>query len=216
MSYWGKVKPGTPAVRELGELMITKASVGPMDNNAYLLRCRRTDDQVLIDAAAEPKTLLEIVGPDGLVTVITTHRHADHWQALAAIVSATEAETVAGAADAEGIPVSTSRPVTDGDVVPVGTCALEVITLIGHTPGSIALLYDDPDGTPHLFTGDSLFPGGVGKTSSPESFRSLLHDVQTKIFDRLPDETWVYPGHGKDTTLGSERPHLEEWRARGW
>ncbi|MGI8702274.1 MAG: MBL fold metallo-hydrolase [Nocardioidaceae bacterium] len=216
MSYWGKVKPGTPAVRELAELMITKASVGPMDNNAYLLRCRRTGEQVLIDAAAEPDTLLTLIGSDGLARVITTHRHGDHWQGLGAVVAATDAETVAGVDDVEGIPVSTATPVAEGVRVQVGSSTLEVIHLVGHTPGSIALLYDDPDGSPHLFTGDSLFPGGPGKTWSPADFTSLMDDLESKVFDRLPDETWIYPGHGKDTTLGSERPHLDEWRARGW
>ena len=92
-----------------------------------------------------------------------------------------------------------------------------MIALAGHTPGSIALLYDDPSGHPHLFTGDSLFPGGVGNTrGDAERFQQLLGDVSTKIFDRLPDDTWFYPGHGNDSTLGAERPHLEEWRARGW
>jgi glyoxylase-like metal-dependent hydrolase (beta-lactamase superfamily II) len=100
--------------------------------------------------------------------------------------------------------------------VRVGDCSLAVISLVGHTPGSVALLYDDPDGHPHLFTGDSLFPGGVGKTWAPEDFTSLLHDVETKIFARLPDDTWFYPGHGNDSTLGAERPHLAEWRERGW
>ena len=103
-----------------------------------------------------------------------------------------------------------------GDRIPVCECELEVIHLVGHTPGTIALLYDDPAGTPHLFTGDSLFPGGVGKTWSAEDFRSLIDDVSTKLFDRLPDETWFYPGHGDDSTLGAERPHLPEWRERGW
>lgn len=216
MSYWGKVKPGTPAVRELPELIITKASVGPMDNNAYLLRCRRTDDQVLIDAAAEPTTLLQLIGDGGLARVITTHRHHDHWQGLGEVVAATGAETVAGIDDVEGIPVDTARPVRDGDTIRVGACMLTVIHLVGHTPGSIALLYDDPEGNPHLFTGDSLFPGGPGRTTSPTDFASLMEDLDTKVFGRLSDETWVYPGHGKDTTLGSERPHLGEWRARGW
>jgi len=216
MSYWGKVKPGTPAVRELPELIITKASVGRMDNNAYLLRCRRTDEQVLIDAADDADTLLRLIGSGGLARVVTTHQHGDHWQALGDVVQATGAETVAGADDVDGIPARIDRPVRDGDTIAVGTCSLAVIHLVGHTPGSIALLYDDPEGTPHLFTGDSLFPGGVGKTRSAENFTSLLDDVESKIFDRLPDETWVYPGHGKDTTLGAERPHLAEWRARGW
>jgi glyoxylase-like metal-dependent hydrolase (beta-lactamase superfamily II) len=106
--------------------------------------------------------------------------------------------------------------VGDGDTVHVGECPLEVIELVGHTPGSIALLYDDPDGNPHLWTGDSLFPGGVGRTGSPADFAQLLGDVRAKLFDRLPDETWVYPGHGRDTTIGAERPHLRDWADRGW
>jgi len=217
MTYRGKVKPGgPPAVRELTNLTITKVSVGPMDNNAYLLRCQRTDEQVLIDAANEPDRLLEIIGEDGLARVVTTHRHGDHWQALAQVVAATDAETVAGAEDAEEIPVATARPVRHGDRVPVGESEVEVIHLVGHTPGSIALLYDDPTGEPHLFTGDSLFPGGVGKTWSKRDFGTLLDEVTGKVFDRLPDETWFYPGHGDDSTLGAERPHLEEWRERGW
>jgi glyoxylase-like metal-dependent hydrolase (beta-lactamase superfamily II) len=217
MSYHGKVKPGSPGVHELTHLAITKASVGPMDNNAYLLICRDTDDAVLIDAAAEPDVLLGMIGDRGLSRIITTHRHQDHWGALEAVQSATGAETVAGAEDVSGIPVRTDRPVSDGDTIEVGNCTLEVVHLVGHTPGSIALLYDDPTGAPHLFTGDSLFPGGVGNThNNPDNFTSLINDVETKLFDRLPDETWVYPGHGDDTTLGKERPHLGEWRQRGW
>lgn len=217
MTYHGKVKPGgSPDVRELAALTITKLSVGPTDNNAYLLRCQRTDEQVLIDAANEPDRLLSVAGSDGLARVITTHRHGDHWQGLAAVVEATGAETIAGVADAPEIPVATTRPVQHGDSVAVGDCALEVIHLVGHTPGSIALLYDDPSGTPHLFTGDSLFPGGPGKTADRESFDSLMNDLDALVFGRLPDETWFYPGHGDDSTLGAERPHLGEWRERGW
>jgi glyoxylase-like metal-dependent hydrolase (beta-lactamase superfamily II) len=217
MNYTGKVHVGgRPDVRELPDLVITKASVGPMDNNAYLLRCRHTDEQVLIDAANDPKTLLGLVGSSGLTRVITTHRHGDHWQALAAVVEATGAITTAGADDAAGIPVRTDEPVAEGARIPVGRSELQVIHLVGHTPGSIALLYDDPEGTPHLFTGDCLFPGGPGRTTHPEDFLSLMHDLETKVFSVLPDETWVYPGHGNDTTLGAERPNLAEWRARGW
>jgi glyoxylase-like metal-dependent hydrolase (beta-lactamase superfamily II) len=218
MTYTGTVSPGGPPhVRELAGLTITKMSVGEMDNNTYLLRCRRTDEQLLIDAAAEPDRILQLVGDDGLAKIVTSHRHGDHWQALSDVGSATGAETYAGADDAEGIPVPTDRPLVDGDRVTVGASSLEVIHLVGHTPGSVALLYDDPEGTPHLFTGDSLFPGGVGNTfGSEENFRSLIHDVRTKLFDRLPDETWFYPGHGNDSTLGAERPSLDEWEARGW
>ncbi|MGH3331424.1 MAG: MBL fold metallo-hydrolase, partial [Nocardioidaceae bacterium] len=151
MSYHGKVKPGgAPDVRDLANLTITKLSVGEMDNNAYLLRCQRTDEQLLVDAAAEPDRLLQLVGDDGLTRVVTTHRHGDHWRALAAVVEATGAETIAGADDAPEIPVPTMRPVLHGDRIAVGDCELEVIHLVGHTPGSIALLYDDPAGTPHL------------------------------------------------------------------
>jgi glyoxylase-like metal-dependent hydrolase (beta-lactamase superfamily II) len=216
MTYHGKVRPGTAAVRELSDLMITKASVGPMDNNAYLLKCRTTDDLLLIDAAADEGVLLGLLNGQPLSTVVTTHRHHDHWGALAAVVAATSATTVAGADDVDGIPVTTDRAVRDGDVVCVGDVDLQVISLVGHTPGSISLLYDDPTGPPHLWTGDSLFPGGPGRTIRPEDFTSLMNDLEAKVFDRLPDETWVYPGHGDDTTLGSERPHLGEWRARGW
>jgi glyoxylase-like metal-dependent hydrolase (beta-lactamase superfamily II) len=216
MTYHGKVRPGTPAVRELSDLMITKASVGPMDNNAYLLKCRTTDDLLLIDAAADERVLLGLLNAQPLATVVTTHQHGDHWGALAAVVAATSATTVAGADDVDGIPVPTDRAVGDGDVVSVGDVDLQVIALVGHTPGSVALLYDDPTGPPHLWTGDSLFPGGPGRTTRPEDFASLMSDLEAKIFDRLPDETWVYPGHGDDTTLGAERPHLGEWRARGW
>jgi glyoxylase-like metal-dependent hydrolase (beta-lactamase superfamily II) len=218
MTYHGKVTPGGPPdVRELAELIVTKMSVGDFDNNTYLLRCRRTDDQLLVDAAAEPARILTMVGDGGLAKVVTTHRHGDHWQALAEVVAATGAETFAGADDVDGIPVTTDHPLRDGDTVTLGKCTLQVIHLVGHTPGSVALLYDDPEGTPHLWTGDSLFPGGVGNTfGSTENFRSLLSDVRTKLFDRLPDETWFYPGHGADSTLGEQRPHLAEWEARGW
>jgi glyoxylase-like metal-dependent hydrolase (beta-lactamase superfamily II) len=217
MTYTGHVTPGGPAaVRELRDLSITKVSVGPMDNNAYLLRCTGTGAQVLIDAAADAPRLLSLVGDGGLSAVVTTHRHADHWQALADVVAATGAPALAHPLDGPELPV-TASPVDEGSVVPVGDCALEVIHLVGHTPGSIALLYRDPAGVPHLFTGDSLFPGGVGNTfGSAENFASLIDDVETKIFDRLPDETWFYPGHGDDSTLGRERPSLPEWRARGW
>jgi glyoxylase-like metal-dependent hydrolase (beta-lactamase superfamily II) len=218
MTYSGHVVPGGPPdVRELSGLTITKMSVGEMDNNTYLLRCQHTDQQLLVDAAAEGARILELVGRSGLASIVTTHRHWDHVGALGEVRDATGARTYAGADDVEEIPVPTDVPLADGDVVEVGDHRLEVIHLVGHTPGSIALLYDDPAGTPHLWTGDSLFPGGVGNTfGSAENFRSLLHDVRTKVFDRLPDETWFYPGHGKDSTLGAERPHLGEWEARGW
>ncbi|MER5480560.1 MBL fold metallo-hydrolase [Streptomyces sp. NPDC002734] len=218
MTYTGAVKVGGPAeVHELRDLMITKIAVGPMGNNAYVLRCRATDEQLLIDAANDAHTLLGSIGDDSITSVVTTHRHPDHWQALAEVVAATGARTYAGREDAEGIPVPTDVLLDDGDQVSVGHVRLTARHLVGHTPGSVALVYDDPHGHPHVFTGDCLFPGGLGNTrKDPEAFATLFRDVATKLFDALPDETWVYPGHGDDTSLGAERPHLEEWRARGW
>jgi glyoxylase-like metal-dependent hydrolase (beta-lactamase superfamily II) len=217
MTYSGQVTVGGPAdVHELKDLMITKIAVGPMDNNAYLLRCRATDEQLLIDAANDADTLLGMIGDDGIASVVTTHQHGDHWQALAQVVSTTGARTFAGREDATGIPVPTDTLVDDGDTIRVGHVELTARHLVGHTPGSIALVYDDPHGHPHVFTGDCLFPGGPGRTTRPEEFNSLMGGLETKLFDVLPDETWIYPGHGNDTTLGTERPHLAEWRARGW
>jgi glyoxylase-like metal-dependent hydrolase (beta-lactamase superfamily II) len=217
VTYTGVVTRGGPGdVRELADLRLTKVSVGPMDNNAYLLECRETGERALVDAADDAETLVALLGDGRLEQVVTTHRHRDHWQALAAVVEATGARTAAGRPDAEGIPVGADVLLDDGDTLRVGHVELQVVALAGHTPGSVALRYDDPGGHPHLFTGDSLFPGGVGRTTDPEDFSSLIDDVEQKIFDRMPDETWFYPGHGKDSTLGAERPSLPEWRARGW
>jgi glyoxylase-like metal-dependent hydrolase (beta-lactamase superfamily II) len=218
VTYTGNVTVGGPAaVHELRDLVISKLAVGPYDNNAYLLRCTRTGRQVLLDAAADGDRLLELVGEDGLDAVVTTHGHRDHWQATAEVLEATGAEHLAHADDAGDIEVPVTRTLSEGDDVAVGDARLRVVHLRGHTPGSVALVYDDPTGAPHVFTGDSLFPGGVGNTwGDADRFASLYADVTTKLFDALPDETWVYPGHGKDTTLGAERPHLQEWLDRGW
>ena len=216
MTYTGNVTVGGRAdVRELPALTISKLAVGPYENNCYLLRCAETGEQVLVDAAAEPDRLLEMIGEDGVTAVVTTHGHHDHWQALAAVVAATGARTLAHADDVELIGARIDETVPDGGSVRVGNVELTAIHLVGHTPGSIALLYDDPTGAPHLFTGDCLFPGGIGRTTSPEAFRSLYDGVVERLF-ALPDETWVYPGHGKDTTIGEERPALAEWKVRGW
>ncbi|MEO7981068.1 MAG: MBL fold metallo-hydrolase [Sporichthyaceae bacterium] len=217
MGYTGAVTQGGGAdVRELSTLTIGKVSVGPMDNNAYLLTCRETGERLLVDAANDAATLLALVGAGGLDQVVTTHQHRDHWQALGAVVEATGARTLAGRADAPGIPVVTDVLLDDGDRLRVGHVELEVVGLVGHTPGSVALVHRDPDGPAHLFTGDSLFPGGPGRTTNPHDFGTLIDDVEHKLFDRLPDDTWFYPGHGKDSTLGAERASLPKWRSRGW
>jgi glyoxylase-like metal-dependent hydrolase (beta-lactamase superfamily II) len=218
-SYTGTVQVDGPMdVRRLPGLTIAKLAVGPMDNNAYLLRCTQTDEGLLIDAANEADRLRELIRLDGppVSAILTTHRHGDHWQALAEMVTDADAAVYAGEEDADELPVAVDERLRHGDVITVGDATLEIIALRGHTPGSIAVLYRDPEGIPHLFTGDSLFPGGVGRTTSAEDFASLLDDVESRIFAQLPDETWFYPGHGNDSTLGAERPHLSEWRERGW
>jgi glyoxylase-like metal-dependent hydrolase (beta-lactamase superfamily II) len=217
VTYTGDVRVGGPSdTREINGLTVTKIAVGPYENNSYLLRDAATGRALLIDAAAEPERLLETIGDTPVERIVTTHQHPDHWQALEQVRAATRAVTVAHPLDAPGIPVPTDELVDDGETIRFGDVSLSVVHLVGHTPGSIALVYTGA-AQPHLFTGDCLFPGGVGNTQKdPERFRSLYDGVVAKIFDRLPDATWVYPGHGKDTTLGAERPHLAEWRERGW
>jgi glyoxylase-like metal-dependent hydrolase (beta-lactamase superfamily II) len=221
VAYTGDVTVGGPPdTRELPGLTVTKLAVGPMDNNAYLLRCTGTGELVLIDAANEADRLLALIAGRPLSRIITTHRHWDHWQALAEVQAATGAEVVAHPDDAGELPVKVTSLVRHGDTVPVGDHQVSVIHLRGHTPGSIALCYDaggELAGTPHLFTGDSLFPGGPGNTQQdPQRFTQLMDDLEERVFGVLPDGTWVYPGHGKDTTLGTERPQVSQWRARGW
>ncbi len=214
--YNGRVTVAGPAdVRELPGLVISKIAVGPYDNNAYLLRCTATGESLLIDAAAEPERLLALLGDGQLDYVLTTHRHADHWQALSEVIQVTGARTLAGSVDADEIPIPTDVLLSSGMFVSFGEITLRVFEIAGHTEGSVSVLYDDPEGHSHLFTGDCLFPGGIGRTLSPDDFASLYAGVVEHFFS-LPDETWVYPGHGHDTTIGAERPSLEEWRLRGW
>ena len=217
-SYTGDVETGGPAdVRELPGLTISKVAVSEMANNAYLLRCTATGEALLVDAAAEPETLRALIGDADLRTVVTTHGHWDHHRALSEVVAATGAVTVAHPADAADLPVPVQRTVEHGDTVSFGKQTLDVVHLRGHTAGSIALVWRGPgDAGVHVFTGDSLFPGGPGRTTSPTDFTSLMDDLEERIFGRLDDDTWFYPGHGKDSTLGAERPNLAEWRARGW
>jgi glyoxylase-like metal-dependent hydrolase (beta-lactamase superfamily II) len=219
MPYTGEVSPGGPSdVRELPDAVIRKASVSVEDNNAYLITCRATGEQVLIDAARDAARLLALVaeGGSGLSRVVTTHQHRDHHRALPEVLTATGARSLAGRHDAAELPVTVDQVLDDGDVVSVGDLRLTVRHLRGHTPGSIALVLRSPDGSVHAFTGDSLFPGGPGRTTRSADFNSLMDDLEERIFGNLPDYTWVYPGHGKDTTLGAERPHVQEWRERGW
>ena len=220
MQYAGDVTTGGPSdQRDLPLLTIRKASVGAMANNVYLLTCAHTGAQLLIDAADDPARILSLIdeGSGSLDTIVTTHQHWDHHRALHQVAATTNATTAVGEADADALPVTPDRRLRHGDTLTFGEVTLEVIHPRGHTPGSVALVYNDPLGHAHIWTGDSLFPGGVGNIQKdPDRFASLLSDVQTRIFDVYGDDTWIYPGHGSDTTLGAERPHLQEWRERGW
>lgn len=197
-----------------------------MDNNVYVLTAKNSGVQVLIDAADDFPRIQELLdagaadsnsGKAAVRMIITTHSHWDHVRALAEAKAATGARTAAGGPDTADIEVPTDVPLSHGDVLDFDGFDLEVIALRGHTPGSVALVYRDPEGPAHLFTGDSLFPGGVGNTQKdPERFNSLYRDVVERIFEQFPDETLVHPGHGAGTTLGAERPHLGDWKERGW
>ena len=219
-TYSGHVEPQTAARRTLPGATIIKMSVGPMDNNVYLVTCSRTGETLLIDAANDPELLVELVREYApkLALIVTSHQHFDHWQALEAVAAATGAPTAVHQLDAEPLPVNPDRFLAGGDTVAVGDLTFDVIHLRGHTPGSVALALR-PAGertATQLFTGDCLFPGGVGKTWEPGGFDELLGDVTSRVFEVYGNDTVVYPGHGDDTTLGAERPHLAEWRERGW
>jgi len=219
-NYSGHVEPGTAARRVLPGASIVKVSVGPMDNNAYLISCSRTGESLLIDAANDASILLDVIATQApkLSLIVTSHQHPDHWLALEEVAKATGVPTAAHQLDAEPLPVAPDRILADGDTITVGDLSLDVIHLQGHTEGSVALALGVPAAgdAVQLFTGDCLFPGGVGKTWRDGDFERLLDGVTAKVFDVYDDSTVVYPGHGDDTTIGAERPHLAEWRARGW
>jgi glyoxylase-like metal-dependent hydrolase (beta-lactamase superfamily II) len=219
-NYTGHVEPHTAAHRALPGASIVKVSVGPMDNNAYLVTCSHTGETLLIDAANEPAILLELIEryAPKLSLIVTSHQHQDHWMALQEVVGSTGAPTAAHGLDAGPLPVTPDQLLAGGDTLTIGELNFDVIHLRGHTPGSVALALGGPatDDRVHLFTGDCLFPGGVGKTWKEGDFEQLLGDVSSRVFDVFSDQTVVYPGHGDDTTLGTERPQLGEWRERGW
>lgn len=197
------------------EITLHHISVGDMDNNCYLLACG--SQGLLVDAAANAPALLELARDAGveISAVLTTHRHHDHVRALSEVLDKTGATHYAAYLDAPALPAAVDVELHHGDTIEFAGHQLPVAILRGHTPGGAALAVEI-DGVTNLFVGDSLFPGGLGKTSSEGDFVRLFKDVQERIFDVYPDEAIVRPGHGDPTTLGAERGELDAWWQRRW
>jgi len=200
-----------PAHYETSDVRIDKIVVGPYENNVFVLRDKRTGDAVLVDAANEHELLLEVSKATGVRRVLTTHGHFDHIQAVTQMRDAGIDVGIA-TEDAKMLPAY-DFTIPDDDVIEVGDLRLRTIHTPGHTPGSTCFLLD---GHPILFSGDTLFPGGVGNTTfEGADFPTIIQSVDRRLFT-LPPGTLVLPGHGLDTTIGTEQPHLDEWVERGW
>jgi glyoxylase-like metal-dependent hydrolase (beta-lactamase superfamily II) len=199
--------------KTVGPAEITKISVGAMDNNVYLIAVG--DEAAVVDGgSAEVDAVLAELGDRRLTSVLQTHNHGDHIAELPDLVERAKVPVLAHPADADRIPVSTEK-IDDGATVGLGGCIFKVLYTPGHTPGGVCFLLEEA-GESHLFAGDTLFPGGPGNTwGRKEAFEQIMDSLETKLFV-LPDSTYVYPGHGADTTIGAERPQLETWRRRGW
>lgn len=215
--YTGHVEPDGPwQDRVDGRLHVRKLSVEEMDNNVYVLRCTSSGRSLVIDAAARPDRIRAAIGDSSPIAVVQTHGHWDHVRAWEALHADPGLEVWGHPGDAGLFPQPPDRMLSHGEVIAVGELEVEVLHLPGHTDGSLCLLVQ-ADERAHLFTGDCLFPGGPGNTwGDRASFTLLMDGLEREVFDRLADDTWVYPGHGDDTTLGAERPALPAWRARGW
>jgi len=191
---------------------IHRLVVGPMDNNVFVLRCRQSGEAVLVDAANEHDKLLDLCRRLNVGKVLETHGHWDHIQAVPAVRDA--GYDVGVTADDAGMLPSYDFLIEDDSVIKVGRLRLRTILTPGHTPGSICF---QVEGSPVLFSGDTLFPGGPGATRFPGAdFTTIIRSIEDRLFTRLPDDVIVMPGHGEDTTIGTERPHLQEWIDRGW
>jgi len=199
-----------PAHFEDARIRLEKIVVGPYENNVFVLRDKSTGAGVLLDAANEHDLLIPVAKAAGVRRVLTTHGHWDHVQAVTAARDA-GIDVGVGPADAAMLP-GYDFVVHDGDVIEVGELRLHAIHTPGHTPGSVSFVLE---GWPILFSGDTLFPGGPGNTTAGGDFPTIIRSIDERLFT-LPADTLVLPGHGLDTTIGAERPHLQEWVDRGW
>ena len=191
---------------------VHRVVVGPVDNNVHVIRCKQTGEAVLVDAANEHELLLELCRDLGVRRVVETHGHWDHIQAVPAVRDA-GFEVAVTAADADMLPAY-DLVLEDDAVLEVGRLRIATIATPGHTPGSICFHVEE---TPLLFSGDTLFPGGPGATKFPGGdFSTIIRSIEDRIFSKFGPDTMVLPGHGADTTVGTERPHLQEWVDRGW
>ncbi len=189
---------------------ILKLSVGSMDNNVYIIRCSDSDESIVVDAANDVERILEAVDGRKVRYILQTHGHGDHVQALVALKAATGASVGVHPSDADMLPLRPDFFLAEGDRLHCGSTEIKVLHTPGHTPGGVCFLIGDV-----LISGDTLFPGGPGNTKSNlGDFPQIIASVR-RLFE-LPDDTAVRPGHGRDTTIGIERPHLDEWIARGW
>lgn len=194
------------------DMEIHKVVVGPMDNNVFVLRCRHRGDAVLIDAANEHDVLLDLASSLGVRRVIETHGHWDHIQAIPEMRDA--GYSVGVTADDAGMLPSYDELIGDDEVIEVGDLRLRTVLTPGHTPGSVCFRVA---GKPILFSGDTLFPGGPGATQfEGGDFPTIITSIEDRLFSRLAPDTLVLPGHGDDTTIGAESPHLQEWIDRGF
>jgi glyoxylase-like metal-dependent hydrolase (beta-lactamase superfamily II) len=198
---------------EDSQALIHKVVVGPYDNNVFVLRCKQTGAAVMLDAANEHDLLLPLCRDLKVDKVLETHGHWDHIQAVPAVREA-GIEVGIAAGDHFLIDSTYDFVIQDDDVWEVGKLKLKTISTPGHTPGSMCFLLE---GSPVLFSGDTLFPGGPGNTSFEyASFDTIIRSIEDRLFRTLEPKVIVMPGHGDDTTIGREAPHLDEWVARGW
>jgi glyoxylase-like metal-dependent hydrolase (beta-lactamase superfamily II) len=191
------------------DLIVRKVEVGSFDNNVYVLECPETHEALLVDGCFDADAIVAAADGTKVIAILQTHGHPDHVQALGELKERLSVPVYAHAAD--DYPVGIDRSVEDGDEIAFGNRSVTALHTPGHTPGGTCYLSGR-----HLVAGDTLFPGGPGNTRKDgRAFAQIIDSIQRKLFV-LPDDTVVYPGHGADTTIGAEKPHLQEWIDRGW